>query len=179
MIDFADPSDRLLLQLKPTELERARLSVFRSLHQAHKRRDLLRVETLALQLSAMARYMRRREAGQVLVEFALLLPVMVLMGMAFLNLCIGVSDRQQLQAAAAEAARWGTIATDPRVSLDAVQAEAIARAAGLILGRDPEASAVATGFSQGDLLTVTISARQEWLFFPAGTMRAVSSARYQ
>lgn len=61
MIDYAEPSDSLLRQVTIQELEQARLSVFRSLAQAHKRRDLIRIEDLALQLSALARYIRRRQ----------------------------------------------------------------------------------------------------------------------
>jgi hypothetical protein len=88
MNDFASPSDRLLDQLPERELERARQSVFKALIQAHRRRDLQRIEDQALRLSALARYLRLRgERGQVLVELAIVLPVLVMLFLGSISSC--------------------------------------------------------------------------------------------
>jgi len=177
--DFA-PQDRLLDQVTVKELEKAETSVFKSLEKAWTGRDRGKVEVFALQLYGLARYIRRRgESGQALVEAAFILPLFILMLVVTIDLGAAILDRQIIQAAAAEAARYGTTACDPRVPLDMVQAEALARTAGMILGREPEATATATGFSQGDLLTISITAKQSWILFPVGQIAAESSARYQ
>ncbi len=122
------------------------------------------------------------EGGQAIVEAALLLPLFTLLFLTMLNLGLGVLDKQIIQAAASEAARYATMAVpegDPRPSLAAVEAEAVAGCAGAILARNPAVTVYNSGLSRGDLLTVTISADENWISFPAGSISATARARYQ
>lgn len=141
MIDLVDTRPLFLRQLKQKDLTRLLQSVFKLLEKANHRGDLEKIEHLAEDLRMIASHMRQ-SAGQALVEFALILPIAILLAMGFLNLSMGIHDRQVLQAASTETARYGTMAVsaaDSRPTLDQVQAEAIARSAGTILSQSPEA----------------------------------------
>jgi Flp pilus assembly protein TadG len=121
----------------------------------------------------------KRATGQALVEFALLLPILAILFVVMTDLSLTILDRQILQAAATEAAIYGSIVSDPRIALDIVEREAIARTAGVILAKNAVATVSATGFKQGDLLTVNISADQHFLFFTTGKIGAAFCCRYQ
>jgi len=170
-------------QLTRAELEQAEGRIFRSLERAYVSQDRQRTETLSLQLSALCRYIRKRQEGALLVEAAFLLPLFVLILVGALDLGCALINRQVLQGAAFSAALYGVQpvpAGIPRPTLEQVQGEAVARAQGLILADTPSATATATGFSPGDVLTVQVQAPQRWIFlFPSGTVTAVSSVRFQ
>ena len=180
MNDMVDPSDCLLNRCGPKELEKARLSIVKSLVQAHRQRDLLKIENLSLSLAALARYLRKRaEDGQTLLEFAVLLPILAVMLIATIDLTCGLLDRAILTKAASEACSLGTMPINPRISLETVRKAAVARSNRTILADDPKADVTATGSARGDVLEVKVCARQGWLLFSSGAVVGRASARYQ
>lgn len=167
MNDHSSNTDIMLRQMTPRELERTRLSIFRSLIAAERRRDLLKIETLALQLSAMARYIRRRgESGTALVEFALLLPLLALFVLGGIDAGFGILDTQTATTAATMACMYGV--KDPAPTLAEVEALALKNARFLFCGT-PTAQATVSGTE----LAVTVSAETTHIILPNWQISAV------
>ncbi len=180
MIDYCDTVPLQLRQLDRRELMERYGAATRILRHAIVHENWRLVESAGLMLARIARRIRQ-QSGQALVEAAFVLPVLVLIIMGGVGVSAGILDRQILHAAAAEAARYGTLALEDgrRIPLEEVRAHALAGARGLVLSRDPGATVTATGLSRGDTLTVSMEARTAPILLDFGTVRAAFVARYQ
>ncbi len=109
-----------------------------------------------------------RQSGISIVEFALVLPVLMLLFFSIVEFGVAFYKQQVLTSAAREAARIGVVAVNPRPTAAQVEEEVYAYLDEV--GLDPGKSVVTVsgaGGSTGDLLTVEVS-------YPAG-LSVVSS----
>ena len=128
----------------------------------------------------MTRGTRERERGTAVVEFALVLPLLLLITLALVQVGLLVRDRLLVESAARAGARAATLAPDPG---------AIRRAA-TDAAPDLDAGAMRVGVARtgrrGDPVTVTIDYRSAvrvplvgWLFGDGVAMRAQATDRQE
>ena len=112
----------------------------------------------------MKRRRRSREAGISVIEVVMLTPLVI--GFVMLIVCFGilVDARANIQGAARDAARSGSLERDSTAALTAAKAAATAdgmdgtcNAGWTIDEVDPNTGAVTTAFASGDLYTVQIT----------------------
>lgn len=114
----------------------------------------------------MKRRRRPREAGISIIEVVILAPVVI--GFVMLLVCLGilVDARGNIQGAARDAARSGSLERDYKSALDAAQQAAAADGMDATCGGrtgwsidevDPVTGASTTAFAAGDLYTVQIT----------------------
>ncbi len=101
---------------------------------------------------------RNRESGMAAVEFAMVLPVFMMLLFAVVEFGSAFYKQQIITSAAREAARAGVVATDPRPSAGqiATRARAFLDSAGLDSAQSTVAVVGAGGFS-GDELAIEVN----------------------
>lgn len=138
------------------------------------------------------------EHGAAAVEFAVILPLLLLLIFAAIEFGVMMYDKQVITNASREAARYGIVAGSPRVTDAAIVARALAYCQNYLITFDPAdpPPTVAppshpAGQSFGDPLTVAISYRYQFLLLPdlqalfgasAGsglTLRTATTMRYE
>lgn len=128
----------------------------------------------------MARGARDRERGTAAVEFALVLPLLLVITLALVQVGLLVRDRLLVESAARAGARAASLEADPN---------AIRRAAA-DAAPDLDAGAMRVGVArsgtQGDPVTVTVDYRSDvrvplvgWLFGSGVSMRAQATDRQE
>lgn len=112
----------------------------------------------------MKRRRRSREAGVSIIEVVMLTPLVI--GFVMLIVCLGVlvDSQADIQGAARDAARSGSLERDPGSAIDAAKKAAIAdgmdgtcNEGWSIAQVDPKTGATTNAFAPGDLYTVQIT----------------------
>jgi Flp pilus assembly protein TadG len=110
------------------------------------------------------------QTGVAAVEFALVLPLLVMLAMGIIEFSLLLYDKAMITNASREGARAGIVAQNPRVSDDDITTVVgnYCKDYLITFGEkvDPTTQIVRAGESFGDDLTVTVSYPYQFLVFP-------------